>query len=160
MKFDIKDKKLAEKGKKRIEWAAIDMPVLAQIGADFKKKQEGMMVELQGKEEKLQKEAQTLQKNAENMTRKEMEAAQKKLAGMERELLERKEKRSNQFGAETAEFNEALHRKVISYLQELNADGRFRFIFSVSREGNIFYSDPSLDITSEMVKALNEKYSK
>ena len=126
---------------------------------EFKKKQQSMMQELQGKEEKLQKEAQSLQKNAENMTRKETEAAQKRLAGMERELMERKEKLSNQFGAETAEFNEALHSKVISYLKELNFDGRFKFIFSVSREGNIFYSDPSLDITAEMVKALNEKYS-
>lgn len=127
---------------------------------EFKKKQQSMMIELQSKEEKLQKEAQKLQQNAENMTRKEMEAAQKKLAGMERELMERKENLSNQFGAETAEFNEALHNKVISYLKEFNADGRYKYIFSVAREGNIFYSDPSLDITSEMVKALNEKYSK
>ncbi len=128
--------------------------------AEFKKKQQSMMIELQSKEEKLQKEAQKLQQNAENMTRKEMEAAQKKLAGMERELMERKENLSNQFGAETAEFNEALHNKVISYLKEFNADGRYKYIFSVAREGNIFYSDPSLDITAEMVRALNEKYSK
>ncbi|MDD4989143.1 MAG: adenosylhomocysteinase [Candidatus Pacebacteria bacterium] len=38
MKYEIKDIKLAEKGKKRIEWAAIDMPVLKTIGADFKKR--------------------------------------------------------------------------------------------------------------------------
>lgn len=38
MNYHIKDEKLAEKGKKRIEWAALDMPVLTQIGADFKKK--------------------------------------------------------------------------------------------------------------------------
>jgi outer membrane protein len=128
--------------------------------AEFKKKQQGMLSELQGREERLQREVQTLQKNAENMTRKEMEAAQKKLAGMERELIERKEKLSSQFAEETAEFNEALHKKVISYLKEYNADGKFKFVFSVSREGNIFYSDPALDITSDMVKALNEQYSK
>lgn len=127
--------------------------------AEFKKKQQSMMLELQGKEEKLQKEAQNLQKNAENMTRKETEAAQKRLAGMERDLMERKEKLSNQFGEETAEFNEALHNKVVSYLKEMNANGKYQFIFSVAREGNIFYCDPSLDITDEMVRALNEKYS-
>ncbi|MDD5068185.1 MAG: adenosylhomocysteinase [Candidatus Pacebacteria bacterium] len=38
MKHDIKDIKLADKGKKRIEWAAIDMPVLKSIGEDFKKR--------------------------------------------------------------------------------------------------------------------------
>lgn len=35
--YDVKDLKLAPKGKKRIEWAAQDMPVLAQIMKDFER---------------------------------------------------------------------------------------------------------------------------
>ena len=35
--YDVADLKLAPKGKKRIEWAAQDMPVLAQITKDFAK---------------------------------------------------------------------------------------------------------------------------
>jgi adenosylhomocysteinase len=38
MKHDIKDLKLAEGGKKRIEWAERDMPVLSQIKEEFAKK--------------------------------------------------------------------------------------------------------------------------
>lgn len=37
MDFDIKDKNLSQKGKKRIEWAEKDMPVLSQVKADFEK---------------------------------------------------------------------------------------------------------------------------
>jgi adenosylhomocysteinase len=37
MKYDIKDVKLARTGKLRIEWAANEMPVLAQIRSRFKK---------------------------------------------------------------------------------------------------------------------------
>ncbi|MBI2974080.1 MAG: adenosylhomocysteinase [Deltaproteobacteria bacterium] len=37
MNFDIKDKSLANKGKLRIEWAAVDMPVLKQIKQRFEK---------------------------------------------------------------------------------------------------------------------------
>jgi len=37
MKYDIKDIKLAEKGKKRIEWAAKDMPVLELVKEKFAK---------------------------------------------------------------------------------------------------------------------------
>lgn len=37
MKYDIKDIKLADEGKKLIEWAANDMPVLKQIKERFKK---------------------------------------------------------------------------------------------------------------------------
>ncbi len=39
MKYDIKDIKLADAGKKRIEWAGLDMPVLALIRERFKKEQ-------------------------------------------------------------------------------------------------------------------------
>ncbi len=37
MKYDIRDLKLAQKGKLRVEWAAQDMPVLEQIKQRFKK---------------------------------------------------------------------------------------------------------------------------
>ena len=35
--YEVKDKKLAKEGKKRIDWAARDMPVLEQITQRFKK---------------------------------------------------------------------------------------------------------------------------
>ncbi|MDO8620298.1 MAG: adenosylhomocysteinase [bacterium] len=37
MPYDIKDKKLAEKGRKRIEWASKDMPVLASLSKEYTK---------------------------------------------------------------------------------------------------------------------------
>jgi len=37
MKHDVKDLKLAKEGKKRIEWASQDMPVLEQVRQDFEK---------------------------------------------------------------------------------------------------------------------------
>ncbi|MBP8724858.1 MAG: OmpH family outer membrane protein [Saprospiraceae bacterium] len=126
--------------------------------SDFKQKQEDMLNELKGKEDQLRREFQTLQKNAENMTRNEMESAQKRLAGLEQDLMQRKEDLSTRFAAETAEFNEALHKKVIAFLQEYNASGKYHYIFSVARDGNIFYWDPSLDITSDMVEGLNAQY--
>ncbi|MBK9642103.1 MAG: OmpH family outer membrane protein [Saprospiraceae bacterium] len=65
-----------------------------------------------------------------------------------------------QFAEETAQFNDKLHAKITSYLQELNANKKYKFVFSVAREGNIFYADSALDITPTMVQALNEKYGK
>lgn len=126
----------------------------------FKSKQESMSNELKNKEMALQKEVIKLQENAQNMTRKEMESAQEKLGKMEQDLMARKEKLTMQFAEETSEFNEKLHGKITSYLKEINQDGKYKFVFSVNREGNIFYSDESLDITAQMIKDLNEKYSK
>lgn len=127
---------------------------------DFKKKQEEMQNELKAKENNLQKEFQKLQQNAPNLTRNELEQGQQKLAKMEQDLLMRRENLGAQLAQETAEFNDKLHDKISSYLKELNSDGRYKYIFSVQREGNIFYSDSALDITEEMVRGLNEKYGK
>lgn len=139
--------------------------LLSQLGffkkseEDFKKKQDKHSAELRAKESNLKKEFERLQASAQNLTRKELEAAQEKLANMERDLLQRKEKLEIEFAEETAEFNDKLHEKIISYLNEFNSDKKYSFVFSVQRTGNIFYSDPALDITPIMVKALNEKYS-
>ncbi|HMW38450.1 MAG: OmpH family outer membrane protein [Saprospiraceae bacterium] len=127
---------------------------------EFKAKRERMAGELKARENSFQKEIQQLQSNAPNLTRNEMESAQKRLAKMEQELMEKKEKMEQQFAEETAEFNEKLHQKVVAYLQEVNQDSRYSYVFSVAREGNIFYADSSYNITEEMVRALNEKYSK
>ncbi len=127
---------------------------------DFKKKQDEMQNELKSKEASLQNEFRRLQENAPNLTRKELEQGQQKLAKMEQDLLMRRENLGAQLAQETAEFNDKLHDKISSYLKELNSDGRYKYIFSVQREGNIFYSDAALDITEEMVKGLNEKYGK
>jgi len=127
---------------------------------EFKKKQEGMMGEVKTKENALQREFQKLQENAPNLTRNELEMGQQKLAKMEQDLLSRRENLAGQLAEETAEFNEKLHNKISAYLKEMNTDGRYKFVFSVQREGNIFYADSALDITTQMIQALNEKYGK
>src|SRR3972149_203424 len=38
MRYDVKDPALSQKGKKRIEWAEMDMPVLRRIKENFSKK--------------------------------------------------------------------------------------------------------------------------
>ncbi len=127
--------------------------------AELKAKQEKMQNELRGKESTFQKEVQRLQANAQNLTRNELEAGQKRLAQMEQDFMERKEKLAAQLADETGEFNEKLHLKVINYLKEINADRRYSYVVSVVGGGQIFYADTAYDITAQMVKDLNERYS-
>ncbi|MEP7196697.1 MAG: OmpH family outer membrane protein [Saprospiraceae bacterium] len=155
----------ASTGTSRIAYFVSDT-LLSQLGffkkseEEFKKKQERATGELRAKESSFQKEIQALQSNAQNLTRNELESGQKRLAKLEQDLMERKETLSQQFAEETADFNEKLHQKVISYLKEINADHKYSYVFSVARDGNIFYADSAYDITASMVKDLNEKYSK
>lgn len=127
---------------------------------ELKKKKDRMVNELKSKENNLKAEFERLQASAQNLTRKELEAGQEKLANMERELFSKKERMESEFAEEMTEFNEKLHQKVTSYLSEMNSDRKYSFIFSVERGGNIYYSDPALDITNILIKGLNEKYSK
>lgn len=126
----------------------------------FKKKQEAAARELESKQNAFQKEVQKLQENAQNMTRNELEATQERLGKTEQEIMQRKEKITMQLAEETSEFNEKLHQKITSFLKEVNADGRYKYIFSQAAGGNIFLADDALDITPIMIKGLNEKYSK
>ncbi len=125
----------------------------------MKKKQDAIVNELKAKETSFQKEVQSLQENAQNMTRKEMEATQERLGKMEQELMMRKEKLSAQFAEETGEFTEKLYGKITSYLKEINQDQKYKYVFSLAPGGNIFLADDALDLTPEMIKGLNEKYS-
>src|SRR5262245_52172054 len=46
MKFDVKSLKLADSGRKRIEWASREMPVLAKIRDEFAKRKQLKNVKL------------------------------------------------------------------------------------------------------------------
>ena len=63
-----------------------------------------------------------------------------------------------------AEEEQVMYRQVLNevmeYLEEYNADYNYKYIFSKSFGGQILYTDKSLNITSDVLKGLNEKYKK
>lgn len=66
--------------------------------------------------------------------------------------------------AELAEQEQVLlnniQHSITSYLSEFNADYRYGMIISTTVSGPVYNANPALDITSEILKGLNDKYAK
>lgn len=89
----------------------------------------------------------------------EYEAAQKKLAKMQEDGTKLEQKYAEKLAADQEAFNAVLRDSVQAYIAVLNADHRYSMILSKSGD-NVLYADPSLDITSEVVKGMNKRYKK
>ncbi len=60
--------------------------------------------------------------------------------------------------ADQTKFNLELNAKLDSFLTDYNADKRFAYILSYSKGGSILYKDSMYNITSDVVKGMNEIY--
>lgn len=59
----------------------------------------------------------------------------------------------------TENYQTQLRKDIATFLKEYNSDGRFKVIISKSGD-NVLYSDPSVDITNDVIEGLNKSYKK
>ena len=57
------------------------------------------------------------------------------------------------------EYQDKLRKDLNTFLKEYNKDGRFKVIISKSGD-NVLYTDPSVDITNDVIEGLNKSYKK
>ena len=87
-------------------------------------------------------------------------AAQQKLQEKQQKIEERKQMMEAQFMKETHDFNLLLQEKIVEYLKKYNANGAYTYIFPYSRETiNILFVNPANDITSVVLKGMNDEYA-
>lgn len=92
------------------------------------------------------------------LTRSEAQEIDARLSNQRNEL----ENRRNNYLMELQEENLVSQNKVIDYimqyLKEYNSDNKFRYIFSYSFGGGLLYASDALDITSDVLVGINQKY--
>jgi outer membrane protein len=129
--------------------------------AELEARQKSMESELERSISSFQAEYNSLVQKAETMTEEEGMAAQQKLMAKQQQIEERKEKMEIQFINETQDFNIKLQEKMIEYLKRYNADGKYTYILPYSKETiNLLYVNELFNITSEVIKGMNEEYTK
>lgn len=153
---------------------SVDIPQIAYIDIDsfqtnyafFKAKknelearQKAMESELDRSVSAFQAKIAKLQQQAATMTEAEGMAAQEKLVIEQQKIEERKQTMEMQFMKETQDFNLKLQEKIIDYLKEYNADGKYTYILPYSRETiNLLYVNEANNITSEVLDGMNKDY--
>lgn len=131
---------------------------LKEQKAAYEKKQNAFENEMQQKEKALQSEAMAFQKKiqAGTMSQAEGEATQKRLGQQQQALEQRHQTITAQLMKEQTEIQDAFQARLDAFLEKFNKEKKYDFIFTYSKAGGqILYANQALDITKEVLDAMN-----
>ena len=124
-------------------------------------KQEDARLKLNTRARTLQQEAADFQRKLDNnafLSRERAESEANKLQRKQQELQELEAKLTQDIMLENQTLNLQLADTLTTFLEMYNADGRYKMIISNTGKDNVLMADPKLDITAEVIEALNARY--
>lgn len=97
-------------------------------------------------------------KKGNSITQQEAEAFQEKLGLRQQEIEQAKQQKSQKLAEKGARIMEDMQSKLKDFMNEYNKQKKFTLIFTTGTGLDYFlYKDSTLNITSEIVKGLNDK---
>jgi outer membrane protein len=156
------------KGKLPIAYINIDSLLLnyqfaKEANVSLVKKQENSRSIVSTKAGLLQKEMAEFQKKLENnafLSRERAEQEQVRLQKKQQELQQLDAKLSQQLGQEQQKMSEELRDTINKFMKEYNKNSKYEMIISNTSSDNILYAAKGYNITKEISKLLNERYSR
>lgn len=155
-------------GAKGIKIAFVDIDSLlanyefsVAMNKEMLRKSENMRLTLIEKERDLQQDIEDFQRKIENnvfATQARAEEEQNRILKKRESYEKLSERLASELAAETQKNNIILHDSIDSFLKEYNATQGYDLI--ISRVGdNLLYANETLDITNEVIKGLNDRYT-
>jgi outer membrane protein len=127
-----------------------------KMEAEMKQAEDRLIAE----QKKFQADVGEFQQRAEFLTITERESREKKLGQKQQELMQLEQNLSDQLAEKEASVNKQIFTNVENFLKEYAKKNNFTYVVSYMPGGQIWYTNPALDITADMVKHLNEEYEK
>lgn len=134
-----------------------------ELNEAFLKKQEERRTELNIKAKEFDREATEFRRKLENngfVSRERAEAAQQEILEKNQKLNMLQQEMTEKTIKEQGELNKRLFDTITSFLSEYNKEKGYSIILSTVLGGNVLYSEDGYDITNDIVKRLNERYTK
>ena len=127
----------------------------------FEEKSKKAQLDLNAKGTAFQREVADYQKGAQNMSADQRAETEQRLARKQQELAAYNQNASAALQNEEALENEKLYNKVADFLKTYAKSKGYKMVITYSK-GNptLFFADPQLDVTKEVVAGLNEAYQK
>lgn len=128
--------------------------------AELEKKQQAIDNELNANVRALQNEAADFQRrvNANSVTQAEGESTQRALYNKQQQLESKAQNMRSEYAEQENKFNEELQKRLNDFLAKYNADKRYAYILSYrTGASNVLYKDDKYDITTEVIKGLNDE---
>lgn len=120
----------------------------------------------QKKVETFQKEVMQIQQNADNIAPVELQKLsdkyarqQKDLENEEQSLLKQREEAARALETNLAELQAELKKSIDEYLEKIAKERGYDFILSKGSVGGVLYGNKNLDITREVIDAINKEYA-
>ncbi len=114
--------------------------------------------DLKARAASLQGEFESYQRNRNSMTIGQAGAVEEDLARKRNNLQMYQESLSQQLMMENEKMNRELYEKVTSYLREYSRQNGIQIILKYNSQSDLLYAGDSLNITTAVVKGLNEAY--
>ena len=131
------------------------------LSTDFEAKAKQVEADLTSRGRTLEKNFTDAQNKVEKglVTRAEAAQLQEDLQRQEQQFYAVREQKSQELAEENAVMTNKIIYSIQEYVKEFNSDYRYGVILTTSGGAPIMHADPSLDITSIILKGLNEKYA-
>ncbi len=130
-----------------------------KINTEFERKQNASNDEVTNMQKRFQNRAMQLQQKGPTMNQQEQESAMKEINQMQESLQNKKQSLDNELFNYNSKMKEDILTRIQNYLKEYNRNGRYDYIFSYE-PGFMFYKDTALNITKDVIKGLNDRYTK
>ena len=133
------------------------------LNEELLKKQEDARTNLNEEARTLDSEMREFQRKIQNngfLTRERAQSEQQRLLDKEQKLKDLNTKLSNDIVSRQQEISNQLLDTITNYLDEMNLEKKYDLILSTTVGGNILYAKKGMDITNEVLKELNQRYSK
>ena len=125
---------------------------------DARSKESSMNAELTDMTNSYQRRIRELQAKGETMSQTESEAAQREVNMMQQRFSERKAALEQDLQRTQVDLMTKVRKSVEDYLKEYNKTQGYSFIMSYEPGLMMYYKDSVYDITSDLLKGLNDKY--
>lgn len=117
--------------------------------------------DLQSKGQAFQREVMDYQKNINSLSADQRAATEQRLKRKNDELQAYKENASAQLQNDQAGENSKLYDKIADFTKAYAKEKGYKLVLTFSKANpTVLYGDPSLDVTADVVKRLNEAYAK
>lgn len=134
-----------------------------QMETEIKDKRSKLETQLTWSRTQFEKEAQAFYEKAQTggfLTRESMEQEQLRLAEKEQQILQMSQNLSNELAEFELEWNNRVLDTVNAHLKKFNIDFNYDYILGYAKGGGILFANDSLDITKDVLNALNQEYGK
>jgi outer membrane protein len=127
----------------------------------FEEKSRKAQMELNSKGTAFQREVAEYQKSAQGLSADQRAATEERLARKQQELATYNQNASSALANEEATETGKLYDKLTAYLKTYAKQKGYKMVLTYSKANpTVLFADESLDITKEVIKGLNEAYSK